>query len=56
MGLEARKPVFGGFANNTGADQPAHLCSLNSDFFIRFFESVILKFVTGEHSLCSLGD
>ena len=24
MGLDARKPVFVRFGNNTGADQPAH--------------------------------
>ena len=35
LGLDARKPVFGGFANNTGADQPAHPRSLISAFVIR---------------------
>ena len=30
-----------GFANNTGADQPAHSRSLISAFVIRFFESII---------------
>ena len=43
MGLEARKPVFGGFANNTGADQPAHPRSLISTFVIRFLESIIVN-------------
>ena len=38
MGLDARKPVFGGFANNT--DQPAHPCSLISAFVIRLLESI----------------
>ena len=38
MGLDARKPVFEGFANNKGADQPAHPRSLISAFVIRFLE------------------
>ena len=43
LGHNARKPVFGGFANNTdtGADQPAHPRSLISAFVIRFLESNI---------------
>ena len=39
MGLDARKPVFGGFENNAGTDQPAHPRSLISTFVIRFLES-----------------
>ena len=35
VGLDARKPVFGGFANNTGTDQPAHPRRLISIFVIR---------------------
>ena len=34
LGPDARKPVFWGFANNTGADQPAHFRSLISAFVI----------------------
>ena len=48
MGRNARKPVFGGFANNTGADQPAHPRSLISAFFIRFWESIICKLASDE--------
>ena len=32
-----------GFANNRGADQPAHLRRLISPFVIRFLESIISK-------------
>ena len=39
------------FANNTGADQPAHPCSLISAFIIRLLESTICKLPTGEISL-----
>ena len=47
-----------GFANNTGADQPAHLHSLISAFVIRFLESIICQLAAGEisfflASLCS---
>ena len=48
LGLEVRKTVFWGFANNTGADQPAHPRSLISAFVIRFWESIICKLATGE--------
>ena len=51
MGLNMRKPVFGGFANNKDADQPAHPCSLISGFVIRFLESIICKLATGEISI-----
>ena len=40
-GHRERIPVFGGFANNKGADQPAHLRSLFSTFVIRLLESFI---------------
>ena len=40
-----------GFANNTGADQPAHLGSLISAFIIRFLESTICKLATGKISI-----
>ena len=42
------------FANNTGADQPAHPGSLISGFVIRFSESTICKLATGEISIFSL--
>ena len=38
MGLDARNPVLGGGANNTGADQPAHLRSMISAFLIAFWK------------------
>ena len=51
MGLDARKPVFLGHANNTGANQPAHLRSLISAFVVRFLESIMSKLATGESSI-----
>ena len=48
MGLDARKPVFGFFANNKGADQPAHPRRLISNFVIRFWESIISKLAVAE--------
>ena len=51
MGLNARKPVIGGFANNTGADQPAHPRSLISTFVICSLESIICKLAVGEISI-----
>ena len=51
MGSNARKPVFGGFENNTGADQPAHLRRLISAFAIRFLVSIICKLGTGQISI-----
>ena len=50
MGLDARKPVFGGFASNTGADQPAHTHSLISAFVFHFLQSTICKHATSEIS------
>ena len=44
----ARENLSLGFANNTGADQPAHPCSLISPFVICFLESIICKLATGE--------
>ena len=41
MGTVARKPVFGGVENNTGADQPVHPRSQISAFVIRFLKSII---------------
>ena len=40
-----------GCANNKGADQPAHLCSLISTFVIRLLESTISKLATCEISV-----
>ena len=42
-----------GFANNTGADQPAHSCSLISAFVIHFLKSIICKLAIGKISLFS---
>ena len=49
MGLDARKP-----ANNTGADQPAHSCSLISAFVVHVLESTISKLPTSEISFFEL--
>ena len=51
MGLYARKPVFGGFWNNTGAGQPAQLGSLIRAFVIHILESIICKLASGEFSI-----
>ena len=49
-GPEREKTCLLGFANNMGADQPAHLRSLINAFIIRFLESIICKLATGEIS------
>ena len=41
------KTCLRGFANNTGADQPAPPRSLISAFVIRFFDSIICKLAKG---------
>ena len=51
MGLDARKPVFRGFANNSGANQPVHPRSLISAFVIRLLESTIFNLATGKTSM-----
>ena len=51
MGLAARKHVFRGFANNKGAYQSVHPCSLISAFVIRCLESTITKLATSEISI-----
>ena len=51
MGLDARKPVFRGFANNKGADQPVHPCSLISAFVICLLESIISRLATSKLSI-----
>ena len=47
-GPRREKTCLRGYANNTGADQPAHLRSLISAFVIRFLESIICKLATDE--------
>ena len=51
MGFGARKPDFGGFANNKVADQPAHPCSLISTFVVRLLESTTSRPATSEISI-----
>ena len=51
IGPRREKTCLWGFANNTGADQPAHPRSLISAFVIRFLESSICKLATGEISI-----
>ena len=46
-----RETCLRGFANNTGADQPAHRRSLISAFVTPFVESIICKLATGEISI-----
>ena len=46
-----REKLSSGVANNTGADQPAHPCSLISAFVIRFPERTISKLATSEISV-----
>ena len=43
-----RENLSSGFANNAGADQPAHPRSLISAFVIRFLERIICILATGE--------
>ena len=47
-GPRREKTRLRGFANNTGADQPARPRSLISAFVFRFSESIICKLATGE--------
>ena len=42
------KTCLPGFANNTGADEPAHPCSLISAFVIRLSSSIISRLATSE--------
>ena len=51
FGPQREKTCLRGFANNTGADQPAHPRSLISAFVIRFLESSIYRLATGEISI-----
>ena len=50
-GPRREKTCLRGFADNTGADQPAHLRRLISAFVIRFLESLIFKLATSENSI-----
>ena len=50
-GPQREKTCLRGFANNTGADQPAHPRSLISAFVIRFLGSDICKLPTGDFSI-----
>ena len=54
IGPHREKTCLRGFANNTGADQPAHPRSLISAFVIRFLESIICKLSTSEISIFEL--
>ena len=51
IGPRLEKTRLPGFANNTGADQPAHLRRLISAFVIRFLERIICKLGTVEISI-----
>ena len=53
-GPRREKTCLRGFANNTGADQPAHPRSLISAFVIRFLESIICILATGEIAIFRL--
>ena len=46
FGPRREKTCLRGFANNTGADQPAHPNSLISAFVIHFLESIISRLTT----------
>ena len=52
-GPRREKTCLRGFANNTGADHPAHTRSLISAFVIRVLESTIAKLATSEISFSS---
>ena len=50
-GPRGEKTCLQWFANNKGADLPAHPCSLISPFVIRFSESIICELATGKNSI-----
>ena len=50
IGPRREKTCLWGFANDTGADQPAHPRSLISAFVIRYLESIISTLATSEIS------
>ena len=53
LGLDAKKNCLLGFANNTGADQPAHTRSLISAFVVLSYltENLMFRLSTSEISL-----
>ena len=51
FGPQREKTCPRGFANNTGADQPAHPHSLISAFVICFLTRIIYKLATDEISI-----
>ena len=51
LGPLTQENLFSGFANNKGADQPAHLRSLISTFVIHLLESIISKLAMSEISI-----
>ena len=53
-GPRREKTCLRRFANNTGADQPAHPRSLISPFVLRFLERTISKLATNEISIFQL--
>ena len=54
FGPRREKPCLRWFANNQGADQPAHSRSLISAFVIRLLESIISKLGTRKFSIFQL--
>ena len=52
--LRRKKTCLRWFANNTGADQPAHPRSLINAFVIRFLESIISRLAISEISNFSI--
>ena len=50
MSLVMRKPVYGIYANNKGADQPARPCSLISAFVVHSVDSIIPLLAVAEIS------
>ena len=51
IGPRSEKTCLRWFANNKGADQPAHLRSLISAIVVRFLESIICELATDEISI-----
>ena len=51
FGPRREKPCLRRFANNKGADRPAHPHSLVSAFVIRLLESIISRLATSEISI-----
>ena len=50
-GPKRNKTCFRGFANNKGADQPAHMPRPISAFVFRLLESIISRVATSEISI-----